>query len=128
LTLGRCVAVVPPEDGSYAFAGDRYRGIAESILAPHVEVRQVGWAVGSQASEREPWGSILKGADALVVAPWLPLIDPTSFQGFHIDDTAVLKVIAGTFDFRLGWIDLDEAIGRSIRRGRYIQGDDADGG
>jgi D-3-phosphoglycerate dehydrogenase len=111
VTLGRCVVVVPPEGGSYAFDGDRYRGIADSILAPHVEVHHVGWAVGS--SEREPWEAILKGADAVVVAPWLPLIDPPSFEDFNVDE-ADLKVIAGTFDFRLGWIDLADAIRRSI--------------
>lgn len=114
MTLGRCVVVIPPEGGPYAFGGDRYRGIAESILAPHAEVHHIGWAVGSSAPDRAPWETIMERADALVVAPWLPLIDAPAFEGFHVDDDADLKVIAGTFDFRLRWIDLAEATRRSI--------------
>ena len=85
MTLGRCVVVIPPEGGPYAFGGDRYRGIAESILAPHAEVHHIGWAVGSSAPDRAPWETIMERADALVVAPWLPLIDAPAFEGFWFE-------------------------------------------
>ena len=114
MTLGRCVVLVPPEGGSYAFGGDRFRRIAEAILAPHVEARHAGWTVGSAPSQHEAWDDILRGAHALVLPPWLSLVDPATFEGFRLDAAPDLKVIAGTFDFRLEWIDLDEAASRSI--------------
>jgi phosphoglycerate dehydrogenase-like enzyme len=57
-------------------------------------------------------GARLSEADALVTAPWLPwaeVLDLPVFDEQRLQRTPNLKVIAGTYDYRLGWIDLAAA-------------------
>jgi phosphoglycerate dehydrogenase-like enzyme len=110
VTLGTCAVLIPPEGGPHVHGGDRYRRIADATLSSHVDIRHVAWSAAAPAT----WDDVLDGADALVVSPWLSLLDPPSFEGFRLDLAPELKVIAGTFDFRLGWIDLEAADRRSV--------------
>ena len=110
MTLGTCVVLIPPDGGRHIHGGDRYRRIADATLSSHVDIRHVAWSTEPPAV----WDDVLHEADALVVSPWLSLLDPPSFDGFRLDLAPELKVIAGTFDFRLGWIDLDDAGRRSV--------------
>lgn len=122
MTLEVCVALIPLEGGprsvggspSYIYGGDPYRSIAESILSSQVDLRHVAWPPVASPSEGDAWDDVSRDADALVIAPWLSLIDPPAFESFRLDRVPHLKVIAGTFDFRLGWIDPDEAARRRI--------------
>jgi phosphoglycerate dehydrogenase-like enzyme len=47
------------------------------------------------------------------MAPWLA--EPPVFDQERFGRASGLKVIAGTFDYRLGWVDLDEATRRGVR-------------
>jgi hypothetical protein len=54
----------------------------------------------------------LPEVEALVMAPWLPwrdVLDLPVFDEARLRRAPNLEVIAGTFDFRLEWIDLDAA-------------------
>ena len=116
----RFVVVAPTIDGMHAVegsksvfhGGDSYREMAESVLAPHGEVSHLGWEPGSPLEERiETLDAVLPGADGLITTPWLNLTElavPT-FDEARLRRASTLKVIAGTHDFRLGWIDLDAA-------------------
>ena len=123
--INRFVVVSPPEDGWqivhgarwYLHGGRRYRDIADAILAPHGGVRHLDWTPDASPGTREAsMDALLPETDALVVAPWLGLGDPElpSFGGPRLDLAPDLRVVAGTFDFRLGWLDLDETERRGI--------------
>jgi phosphoglycerate dehydrogenase-like enzyme len=122
MTPAVSVVVTPPEaallrvEGGarrYIFGGDRYRGWADEALRPLGEVRHVDWEPGSPTEVlAEAVDPHLPDADALVFAPWL--IEPPRFDEDRLGRAANLKVIAGTFDYRLGWIDLDEAERRGV--------------
>jgi phosphoglycerate dehydrogenase-like enzyme len=117
----RFVVVTPPEDGAqtvgdstrFLHGGPRYRDLADVILSPHGEVRHLGW-VPDWVGDRRSFDAGLSGADALVVAPWLGGSELPAFDGELFGHVPDLRVIAGTFDFRLAWIDLDEAISRDV--------------
>lgn len=124
---GRVILVVtPPEDGwqtvqgsrRYLHGGKRYRDLAEAILAPHGEVRHLAWVPGGPPEGGTEWlDASLPDAAAIVLAPWLPWPDALGFpvfDGERLRRAAALEVIAGTFDYRLGWIDLDEAVRREV--------------
>lgn len=119
------LVVTPPEDGwqtvhgsrRYLHGGRRYRDIADEILGPHGEVRHLDWDPSASPEARsESLDAQLPDAHAIVVAPWLGLGEPelATFDEPRLSRGAALRVIAGTFDFRLGWIDLDEAARRGI--------------
>jgi phosphoglycerate dehydrogenase-like enzyme len=115
------LVVTPPEGGlqtvggstRYLFGGDRYRAQADATLSPHGEVRHLDWEPGSGpdalARSLDP---LLPDAEALVFAPWL--IEPPTFDDARLQRAARLKVIAGTFDYRIGWIDPDAAGRRGV--------------
>jgi phosphoglycerate dehydrogenase-like enzyme len=66
------------------------------------------------SSSRLAWSrhrSKLGEVDALVSCPWLYLGDVANFDADRLQRASRLKVIAGTFDYRLEWLDLD-AVGR----------------
>jgi phosphoglycerate dehydrogenase-like enzyme len=118
----RFLVLTPPQDGlqtvqgatRYLHGGKRIRDLADAALGPHGEVRHLGWEPGTPLDESiASLDGSLPDADALVMAPWLlpwpgvfelPVFDSDRFQR-----AADLKVIAGTFDLRLSWIDLDAA-------------------
>ena len=62
----------------------------------------------------EALDSRLDRIDALVASPWLSLEDVGGFDESRLRRASRLKVIAGTFDYRLGWIDLDGATRRGV--------------
>ena len=115
------LVVTPPEGGlrtvagssRYLFGGDRYRDHADAILSPHGEVRHLDWDPGSGtdalARSLDP---LLPDAQALVFAPWL--VRPPTFDDERLRRAAGLKVIAGTFDFRIDWIDVAAASRRGV--------------
>jgi len=59
----------------------------------------------------------LADAVAVVMMPWMLLlagVDPPRFDDGRLARAPRLRVIAGTHDFRLGWIDLDAAGRRNV--------------
>ena len=121
----RFLVVTPPIDawqtvrGSrrYYHGGGRYRRLAEGILGPHGEVVHVDWDPEATPDERAAsLDALLPEADAIVVAPWLGLGDPEMprVDAGRLGLAPGLKVVAGTFDLRLGWIDLDEVDRRGM--------------
>lgn len=117
--------VVPPEEGPlrveastrYLHGGQRYRDLADPILSPLGEVRHVPWVPADSPGGRfEASDRLLSEADAIILAPWLRWPD---VSGHALDEAGLrrvprLKVVAGTFDFRLDWIDLDAAARRGL--------------
>lgn len=125
MTHPRSVVITPPLDawqtvhGSrrYFHGGDRYRRLADRILGANGEVRHLDFDPEATPDERAAaLDALLPEADAVVVAPWLGLGDPAlpAFDVARLGLAPELRVIAGTFDYRLGWIDLDEAGRREI--------------
>lgn len=97
--------------------GRRYRELADSLLSPHGEVVHLGWVPGAPRDERtQELDASLSEVDALVMTPWFVLsgLDLPAFDEARLRGAPNLKVIAGTHDFRLGWIDLDEATRRGV--------------
>lgn len=117
----RFLVVSPPVDGWqqvrgsrwYLHGGSRIRDIAEAILVPHGTVEHLDWV-----PEAGPFAAALDtrlpDAHALVMAPWLGFTDQPRFDEARFDLAPNLKTIAGTFDFRLSWIDLDETGRRRV--------------
>ena len=116
----RFLVVSPPVDGWqplprvtwYMHGGTRIRDIAEGILGGRVTVEHLDWM--PERSFADALDARLPEADALVVAPWLGFHDQVQFDGARFDNAPNLKALAGTFDFRLGWIDLDAAAGHGV--------------
>jgi len=96
----------------------RYRESAESLLSPHGTMRWVDWIDDDPVEGRdESLDECLGDADALISTPWLgaaPHLAMPRFDDGRLERASSLKVIAGTYDFRFGWIDVDEAERRSI--------------
>lgn len=119
------LVVTPPEDGwqtvhgsrRYLHGGRRYRDIADEILGPHGEVHHLDWTPEASSEARAAsLDAQLSEAHAIVAAPWLGLGEPelARFDEARLRNAAELRVVAGTFDYRLGWIDLDEAGRREL--------------
>ncbi|HYY07889.1 MAG TPA: NAD(P)-dependent oxidoreductase [Actinomycetota bacterium] len=111
------LVLTPPQDGwqtvqgsrRYLHGGTRYRNLADEILSPHAEVVHLDWT-----PNRAPDGR-LSEAQAIVLAPWLPwpgVLELPAFDEAGWQRTPNLRAIAGTFDYRLGWIDLEAAARR----------------
>ena len=84
----------------------RYRGVAEAILSPH------GRVVWVDHVDEARLDRCLPTAAAVVATPWLgaaPHLAMPVFDERRFACAPRLRVIAGTFDFRFGWIDLGEA-------------------
>lgn len=122
---GRVVVVGPAIDGTERIdgarrsfhGGERYRSIAESVLAPHGAVHHLEWSYGTPRGDRfAELLPLLAEADALVSTPWLVLtgLDLPAFDEEGFRAAPNLKVIAGTHDYRLGWIDLEAAGRRGV--------------
>jgi len=95
--------------------GDRYRGLAEATLSLHGTVEHFVFEMNDPVEVRaKGLDSKLEGVDALVASAWLSLGEVGEFDEDRLGRGERLKVIAGTFDYRLGWIDLDEATRRGI--------------
>lgn len=119
----RFLVVTPVDDGArevrgarwYFHGGERYRGVAEAALSPHGDVEHLDWAPDqSVESFAEALDAGLAEADALVAAPWFGFRGVVDFDAARLARASRLKVIAGTFDYRLGWVDLDEAARRGV--------------
>lgn len=111
-TPAKVLVVAPAEEGwrsaRYLHGGMRYRAIADEILGPHGKVIHDEWEPDASSDERARWlDAALKGVEALVLAPWL--MELPTFDGDRFRQADTLRVIAGTFDYRLGWVDLEEA-------------------
>jgi phosphoglycerate dehydrogenase-like enzyme len=119
----RFLVVTPVDEGWrevkgarwYFHGGERYRSVAEAALSPHGKVEHLDWTPDqSVASFAEALDAGLAAADALVAAPWFGFGGVVDFDAARLARAPRLKVIAGTFDYRLGWIDLDEATRRGV--------------
>src|SRR5262245_27047156 len=117
------LVVTPLEDGlqlvhgskRYLHGGERYRSMAEAILSPHREVGHLEWAPDWPLDVRaESLDARLSEAHALIMAPWLTSPELPVFDAARLQRAANLKVIAGTYDYRLGWVDLDAAARRGV--------------
>lgn len=119
----RFLFVAPRDDGwrsidgtrRYFHGGARYRDLAEATLAPHGTVEHLGFGADDPAEARAAaLDAKLGDVDALVASPWLGLGEVAAFDQERLRRADRLKVIAGTFDFRLGWVDLEEAARREV--------------
>lgn len=119
----RFLYVAPRDDGwrsdgkgrRYFHGGDRYRWLAEAALGPHGDVERLEWAVDESIERRaEAMDAVIGDVDAVVASPWTWLGEVGEFDAARLQRASRLKVVAGTFDFRLGWIDLDEADRRGV--------------
>ena len=116
----RFLVVSPPVDGWqpvprvtwYMHGGERIRGIAEGTLGTDITVEHLDWT--PEPGFADALDARLADADALVVAPWLGFHNQVQFDGARFDNAPNLRALAGTFDFRLGWIDLDAAAGHGV--------------
>jgi phosphoglycerate dehydrogenase-like enzyme len=107
----------PGTKGS-ARSGTSYRLVADELLSPHGDVTHIDWPTDRPlAADDGSFDALLAEAQAVVLGPWLPWPNADAMAVFDRDRLAratELKVIAGTFDFRLGWIDLDAAARRGV--------------
>jgi phosphoglycerate dehydrogenase-like enzyme len=92
-------------------AENGYRDLAEQQLAEQGRLVWLDWLADVPVPGRDDrLDKVLPAVDALISTPWLgansalamPVFDEPRFER-----AAQLKVIAGTYDFRFGWIDLD---------------------
>jgi D-3-phosphoglycerate dehydrogenase len=93
--------------------GNRYRQMADQLLGAEGDVVHVIWEPGATIAERERLlDDALAECDAVVVTPWLggsrARLIPT-FDRSRLQSAPRLKVIAGTFDHRLDWLDFAAA-------------------
>jgi phosphoglycerate dehydrogenase-like enzyme len=112
----RVLVVAPEGDGRrdvggvsrYFHGGIRYRAIADEILGPQADVVHEAWMPDESAGD---WSVSFDTdpamIDGIVLAPWLMNLSP--FDGERLDRVERLRVIAGTFDYRLDWIDVEDA-------------------
>lgn len=96
-----------------------YRELAESLLGPHGRVAYVDCSREITLADRErALDVLLPDATAVVVTPWLggtaPGLELPAFDLPRWARAPRLKAITGTFDFRLAWIDPDEAARRGV--------------
>jgi phosphoglycerate dehydrogenase-like enzyme len=119
----RFLFVAPRDDGwgsargsrRYFHGGERYRGLAEAALSPHGSVEHLELGADDPVeAQAEALDARLDRVDAIVASPWLSLGEVGTFDQARLERAPRLKVIAGTFDYRLGWIDLDEAGRRGV--------------
>ncbi|MET0801671.1 MAG: NAD(P)-dependent oxidoreductase [Actinomycetota bacterium] len=97
--------------------GPSYRALADDLLSPHAHVVHVSWSPDEPREERTArLDASLADAAALVTMPWLLVSsqDPPVFDREHLSKAPSLRVIAGTHDFRLAWIDLEAAAERGV--------------
>jgi phosphoglycerate dehydrogenase-like enzyme len=99
----------------YFHGGERYQDLAEQALTPHGSVEVLEWSVDDPSERRAAaLDARLDQIDAVVASPWLSVGDVAVFDAARLQRASRLKVIAGTFDYRLGWVDLDEASRRGV--------------
>lgn len=119
----RFLVVTPVDEGWrevkgarwYFHGGERYRSVAEAALSPHGQVEFLDWSPDqSVESFVEALDAGLAEADALVAAPWFGFGGVVDFDAGRLARAPRLKAIAGTFDYRLGWVDIDEATRRGV--------------
>lgn len=118
----RAVVLGPTSEGMSADAdvlhgGSRYRELAERLLSPHADVVHLSWSSDDPSPRRTAHlDEALADAHMLVVMPWLLVMnpDPPVFDDDRLARASQLRVIAGTNDFRLGWVDLGAAAARNV--------------
>jgi D-3-phosphoglycerate dehydrogenase len=104
-------------DAAARHGGPPYRDLADALLSPYADVIQLAWSQNEPSEERAAGlDASLADAAAVVAMPWLFLsgVDPPVFDEARFSRAPSLRVIAGTHDFRLGWIDLDAAASRGV--------------
>ena len=119
VVLGPTAPGTPADaDPAWRHGGPAYRDLAEAILAPLGEVVHLAWSGDEPADERNArLDEALADAVAVVMMPWMLLlagVDPPRFDDDRLARAPRLRVIAGTHDFRLGWIDLAAAGRRNV--------------
>jgi phosphoglycerate dehydrogenase-like enzyme/SAM-dependent methyltransferase len=119
----RFLVLVPPQGGlqivngtrRFVHGGDRYRAIADSVLSTYGDVDHLAWDPDASLDElTRSLDARLPGSRAVVMAPWLHAHPLPTFDTARFDHAPELRVVAGTFDYRLDWIDLDEATRRDV--------------
>lgn len=119
VVLGPTAPGTPADlEASTRHGGQAYRDIADQLLAPHADVVHLAWS-GEEASDARNarLDSALADAVGVVMTPWLLLlagVAPPIFDDERLARASSLRVIAGTNDFRLGWIDLEAAVRRRV--------------
>lgn len=95
---------------SYHYGGERYWSLADAALSSHgtVERLELPMEEPIEALAEALYGR-LEAVDALVASAWFFIGEFAVFDEARLRRFPSLKVIAGTFDYRLGWIDLDAA-------------------
>ena len=119
----RFLVLIPPHGGQqivegssrFVHGGDRYRAIADSVLSTYGEVDHLAWEPDAPLEElTRSLDARLPGSRAMVMAPWLHAHPLPTFDAARFDRAPELRVVAGTFDYRLDWIDLDMATRRGV--------------
>jgi phosphoglycerate dehydrogenase-like enzyme len=108
----RFLYVAPRGNGSrrYHHGGERYRSLADAALAPHGTVEHLELAMDRPVEDwAEALDARLGDVHALVLSPWFGIGEFVAFDEARFAAAPGLEVIAGTFDYRLSWIDLDAA-------------------
>ncbi len=117
----RLLVIAPDDDGRrdvdgvsrYFHGGMRYRAIADEILGTEADVIHEAWRPDASTGD---WSVSFEtdptAIDGIVLAPWL--MDLPRFDDELLDRAQGLRVIAGTFDYRLGWIDIADATRQGI--------------
>ena len=114
VVMGPTVAGTPADEAAgLRHGGPRYRAIAEEMLSSHADLVHLAWSADEPADERNArLDEALARANGVVMMPWMLLlagIDPPVFGERRFSRAPDLRVVAGTHDFRLGWIDLPAA-------------------
>jgi phosphoglycerate dehydrogenase-like enzyme len=95
-----------------------YREIAESLFSPHGRLEWIDWLGDEPVPGREErFARALAEADAVISTPWLgaaPFLAMPEFDAGRFAGAPRLRVLAGTYDFRVAWIDLAEAARRGV--------------
>jgi phosphoglycerate dehydrogenase-like enzyme len=96
-----------------------YRDLAQTILGSHGELSFLNFGADVSVPERgELLDNVLPGLAAVISTPWLggtaPGLGLPEFDDARWARAPNLRAIAGTFDFRLSWIEPDAAARRGV--------------
>lgn len=100
----------------FVHGGSAYRAIAEELLSPDGHVTHLDWDPDVAIERRiDSLHASLPGADALITMPWLFAGERESvLDTAQLDASPDLRVVAGTNDYRFGWVDFDAAVAHHV--------------